>query len=159
MSMPLPSERPSFSAPQSSVIGRSHCWSSQHCSPHHRGSSMSLPLPSERLSSLSLRGMSSSPLQGIERSSKIHAMVSAHARLWALSKIHSVVSPHIESSVFFLKSCKGKVTRAASGHFLSWLSPGLCLGPHSFCPNILGPKKKKKKGCTLPRGLLRQFPQ
>ncbi len=30
---------------------------------------MSLPLPSERLSSLSLRGMSSSPLQGIERSS------------------------------------------------------------------------------------------
>ncbi len=37
--------------------------------PSTRGSSMSLPLPSERLSSLSLRGMSSSPLQGIERSS------------------------------------------------------------------------------------------
>ncbi len=104
MSMPLPSERPSFSAPQSSVIGRSPCWLSQHCSPHHRGSSMSLPLPSEHLSSLSLRGMSSSSLQGIERSSKNHVMVSAHARLWALSKIHSVVSPHIESSAFFLKS-------------------------------------------------------
>ncbi len=102
---------------------------------------MSLPLPSERLSSLSLRGMSSSPLQGIERSSKIHVMVSAHARLWALSKIHSVVSLHIESSAFFLKSRKGRVTRAASGPFLSWLSPGLCLGPHSFCPNILGQKK------------------
>ncbi len=28
MSMPLPSERPSFSAPQSSVIGHSPCWSS-----------------------------------------------------------------------------------------------------------------------------------
>ncbi len=28
-------------------------WSSQHCSPHHRGSPMSMPLPSERLSSLS----------------------------------------------------------------------------------------------------------
>ncbi len=137
MSMPLPSERPSFSAPQSSVIGRSPCWSSQHCSPHHRGSSMSLPLPSERLSSLSLRGMSSSPLQGIERSSKIHVMVSSHARLWALSEIHSVVSPHIESSAFFLKSRKGRVTRAASGPFLR---------PNSFCPNILGPKKKKKGG-------------
>ncbi len=37
--------------------------------PSTRGSSMSLPLPSEHLSSLSLRGMSSSPLQGIERSS------------------------------------------------------------------------------------------
>ncbi len=36
--------------------------------PSTKGSSMSLPLPSERLSSLSLRGMSSSPLQGIERS-------------------------------------------------------------------------------------------
>ncbi len=157
MSMPLPSERPNFSAPQSSVIGRSPCWSSQHCSLHHRGSSMSLPLPSERLSSLSLRGMSSSPLLGIERSSKIHVMVSAHARLWALSKIHSVVSPHIESSAFFLKSRKGRVTRAASGPFLSWLSHGLCLRPHSFCPNILGPKKLR--GCTLPRGLLRQFLQ
>ncbi len=38
--------------------------------PSTRGSSMSVPLPSERLSSLSLRGMSSSPLQGIERSNK-----------------------------------------------------------------------------------------
>ncbi len=37
MSMPLPSERPSFSAPQSSVIGRSPCWSSQHCSPQPEG--------------------------------------------------------------------------------------------------------------------------
>ncbi len=59
--------------------------------PSTGGSPMSMPLPSERLSSLSLRGMSSSPLQGIERSS-----ISAHARLWALSKIHSVVSPHIK---------------------------------------------------------------
>ncbi len=141
MSIPLPSERPSFSAPQSSVIGRSPCWSSQHCSPHHRGSSMSLPLPSERLSSLSLRGMSSSPVQGIERSSKIHVMVSAHVRLWALSKIHSVVSPHIESSAFFLK-----LRAQLRALFLSWLSPGLCLGPHSFCPNIFGQKKKKKRG-------------
>ncbi len=38
--------------------------------PSTRGASMSVPLPSERLSSLSLRGMSSSPLQGIERSNK-----------------------------------------------------------------------------------------
>ncbi len=38
MSMPLPSERPSFSAPQSSVIGRKlACWSSQHCSPQPEG--------------------------------------------------------------------------------------------------------------------------
>ncbi len=37
MSMPLPSERPSFSAPQSSVIGHSPCWSSQHCSPQPEG--------------------------------------------------------------------------------------------------------------------------
>ncbi len=37
MSMPLPSERPSFSAPQSSVIGCSPCWSSQHCSPQPEG--------------------------------------------------------------------------------------------------------------------------
>ncbi len=157
MSMPLPSERPSFSAPQSSVIGRSPCWSSHHCSPHHRGSSMSLPLPSERLSSLSLRGMSSSPLQGIEHSSKIHVMVSAHARLWALSKIHSVVSLHIESSTFFLKSRKGRVTRAASGPFLNWLSPVCALGPTPSAPIFW--VKKKKRGCTLPRGLLRQFPQ
>ncbi len=119
---------------------------------------MSLPLPSKRLSSLSLRGMSSSPLQGIERSSKIHVMVSAHARLWALSKIHSVVSPHIESSAFFLKSCKGRVTRAASGHFLSWLSPSLCLGPHSFCPNILGPKNKIKKGVYATKRSVKTVP-
>ncbi len=57
-----------------------------------------------------------------------------------------MVRPHIESSAFFLKSRKGRVTRAASGPFLSWLSPGLCLGPHSFCPNILSPKKNKNKG-------------
>ncbi len=37
MSLPLPSERLSFSAPQSSVIGRSPCWSSQHCSPQPEG--------------------------------------------------------------------------------------------------------------------------
>ncbi len=69
MSMPLPSERPSFSAPQSSVIGRS-LLVEPALLPSTRGSSMSVPLPSERLSSLSLRGMSSSPLQGIERSNK-----------------------------------------------------------------------------------------
>ncbi len=35
MSMPLPSERPSFSAPQSSVMSLA-CWSSQHCSLNQR---------------------------------------------------------------------------------------------------------------------------
>ncbi len=57
-----------------------------------------------------------------------------------------MVSSQIESSAFFLKSRKGRVTRAASGPYLSWSSPGLCLGPHSLCPNILG---QKKKGVTL----------
>ncbi len=158
MSMPLPSERPSFSAPQNSVIGHSPCWSSQHCSPHHRGSSMSLPLPSERLSSLSIRGMSSSPLQGIERSSKIHVMVSAHARLWALSKIHSVVSPHIECSAFFLKSCRVGL-RAQLRALFELVKPRFVPWAPLLLPQYFGSKKKKKRGCTLPRGLLRQFPQ
>ncbi len=69
MSMPLPSERPSFSAPPELCDRSLALLVEQALLPSTRGSSMSLLLPSERLSSLSLRGMSSSPLQGIERSS------------------------------------------------------------------------------------------
>ncbi len=69
MSMPLPSERPSFSAPPELCDRSLALLVEPALLPSTRGSSMSLSLPSERLSSLSLPGMSSSPLQGRERSS------------------------------------------------------------------------------------------
>ncbi len=35
-------------------------------------------------------------------------------------------------------------------------APACALGPAPFVPYILGSKKKKKKGVSLPKGLLRQ---
>ncbi len=43
-----------LSSPLSGAVTAASCspgWSSQHCSPHHRGSPMSMSLPSEHLSS------------------------------------------------------------------------------------------------------------
>ncbi len=67
---------------------------------------MSVPLPSERLSSLSLRGMSSSPLQGIERSN-----ISGFATVRTLLLLLCALLP-----IFVLFSDLSKIFTSADQH-------------------------------------------
>ncbi len=95
-----------LSSPLSGAVTVASCspgWSSQHCSPHHRVSPMSMPLPSKWLSSLSCWELSSPLPRALTAYGKCARQVSVH-----FSKTHVVVRSHIKCFAFFLKILYGK---------------------------------------------------
>ncbi len=85
-------------------------------------------------------------------------MVSAHARLWALFKIHSSGKFAHQGSAFFQKSCTVGLRAQLRALFELVKAPACALGPAPFVPYILGSKKKKKKGCRY-QGSVETVPQ
>ncbi len=127
MSMPLPSER----------LSSLSCWELGSPLPRARNLQLQVvrPLSASLLSCLLLGN--NSLCDSLERGFTIHVMLSVHASLWALSKIHVVVRSHIKCFAFFLKSCTLGVTRCGFVPFLRWSGPGFALGPLCLCITVI----------------------
>ncbi len=86
-------------------------------------------------------------------------MVSAHARLWALFKIHSSGKFAHQGSAFFLKNpCTVGLRAQLRALFELVKAPACALGPAPLS-HIFGFQKKKKKKGVATKGSVETVPQ